>query len=111
MTDDLWTTERGLWMSGADFYADHMASDAIMVFPAPTGFLRGAAITAGMTGAPPWTDVEMEERQERVEGAVAVIAYRATGHRDGAPPYRVRCGSTYILTDRWRIAAHQQTPD
>lgn len=111
MTHEVWTIEHGLWLGRAEFYADHMAPDAIMVFPAPTGILHGDAIIAGMEGAPPWTRVEMDDRVQRIDGDVAVIAYRATGHRDDAPPYRVRCGSTYIRTDRWRIAAHQQTPD
>ena len=109
--DDIWTTERRLWLDGADAYAELMAPHCVMAF-GPMGVLQDGAIIDSLRKAPRWSDVTMQDRVlAQPNESVAVLAYAAEGRRDGAEPYRALCTSTYIrMGDTWRIAQHQQTP-
>jgi hypothetical protein len=111
--DDLLAIERALWLEGADRFRTAMAEDALMVFPAPAGILRGQAILDGLAAAPRWESVAIEAPTIARPGPdCAVLAYRATARRTGGPAYRAFCSSTYIRRDgAWRIVQHQHTPD
>jgi len=109
--DPIWTTERRLWLEGADAYADLMAPRCIMAFAA-MGVLEDAAIVESLRGAPRWAAINMTQ-QVMAEPAedVIILAYTAQARRDGAEPYSALCTSTYLRLDgQWRIAQHQQTP-
>lgn len=109
--EEIWEMERGFWLEGPDFHAAHMAAGAVMVFPAPAGILAGPAILAGLREGPRWREVAFSERTEAALGGAAVLAYRATGAREGAGPYRALCSSTYVRAEgAWRLLCHQQTP-
>lgn len=109
--DELWQIERRLWLDGADFFADHMADDALMVFPDPVGILEGEAIVEGLRHAPRWSSVDMEEQTTVERDGGVILAYRATGQRNGQEPYKAFCMSVYEpKAGGWRITAHQQTP-
>lgn len=109
-TDHLWDLERRFWLRGPEHFARALDPDGVMVFP--FGVLRGAAITASLEGAPRWASVEIGERTlAQPTGELAVLAYRASGRRDGEAPYEAWCSSTYRRDGPgWRLVQHQQTP-
>lgn len=109
-TDHLWELERGFWLKGADHYRLALDPSCVMVFP--MGAVQGEAILAAVQAAPRWALVQMAERQTgRPSNDLAVLAYRATGHREGPAPYEAWCSSTYRRDGpRWRLIQHQQTP-
>jgi hypothetical protein len=109
--DELWTIERDLWLAGVDAYETRMAPQCLMVF-GPMGVMERGAILDAVRQAPRWSEVAFDQRQSIAPADdIAVLAYRATGSRDGAEPYRALCTSSYIRSaGRWLIAHHQQTP-
>ena len=108
---ELWKMEEGFWLDGPAFYEKSMAPDARMVFPAPVGILAGPEIVEGLRQAPRWKSVDFNSDTETKLGDTVVLAYEATGRRDGDKPYVAYCASTYVLKDdKWVLLAHQQTP-
>lgn len=109
-TDLLWDLERRFWLDGPEHYRAGLDPACVMVFP--FGVLAGEAILQSLEGAPRWAAVEMTGRQAaRPTDDLAVLAYRATGRRDGAADYEAWCSSTYRRDGpRWRLVQHQQTP-
>lgn len=109
--DAVWTSERRLWLDGAEAYAELMATQCVMAF-GPMGVMRNKVIVDNLHEAPRWADVAFADQvftqpAERVQ----ILAYKAEARRDGAKPYRALCTSTYVQEDgSWRIAQHQQTP-
>lgn len=109
--EDVWEREKGFWLDGPGFYGDRMVPGAQMVFPDPVGILKGDDILAGLKGAPRWDAVEMEETTELEIGDTLVLAYRATGTREGSTPYVALCSSAYVFQEHmWKLTSHQQTP-
>lgn len=110
--EKLWEMERSFWLDGPDFYESSMASDARMVFPMPVGILAGGEIVEGLRQGPRWKSVDFDDKTATHSGETVVLAYKATGKRDGDEPYAALCGSTYVReVGEWRLLAHQQTPD
>lgn len=106
-----WKTERSFWLDGPEVCASHLAEAACMVFPAPVGIMTGSAITEALADAPRWSDVEFESENETVAKNIVVLAYKATGQREGDAPYSAFCSSTYVREgDAWKLLSHQQTP-
>lgn len=96
--------------SGADFYANVMADDGLMVFPGMV--LDKPATLAAIAQTAPWARFELGEVREIVDGGTGVIAYHAEAQRGSADPYRARMSSVYTRRDgAWRLVLHQQTPD
>jgi hypothetical protein len=112
MNEQVWRMEELFWTGGTDQFEAAMHPDCIMAFPAPIGIMAGRRITESLAGAPRWTSVSMKRRQaNRPADGVVVLAYEAEGERDGDPPYRAICTSTYARVDgAWRLVQHQQTP-
>ena len=114
MTDDeAWRMEERFWTGGADHYREALDPACVMAFPAPAGIIAGAGIARSLAGAPRWSSVAMTETEVgRPAADLLVLAYKARGLRDGAPPYEAYCTSTYHRRgdDRWRLVQHQQTP-
>ena len=109
---ELWKMERSFWLDGPGFYKSSMASDAQMVFPSPVGILAGEKIVEGLKQGPRWQSVDFEKKTETGLGDTTVLAYKATGRRDGDDPYIALCASTYVKSDgKWVLLAHQQTPE
>lgn len=109
--EEIWKLETGFWLDGPRFYDEHMISNAQMVFPAPVGILKGEEILDGLKAAPRWASVEMEEKSELLSEGTLVLAYRATGKREGEAPYVAFCSSTYVHRGEvWKLISHQQTP-
>jgi len=112
MDDELWSLERALWTGGADHFESLQSEHAIMAFPPPVGIISGSAISDSLRHAPRWTSVEMEDCVlTRPADNVAVLAYRATGRREGEKPYIAICSSVLHCSDgNWQTIQHQQTP-
>ena len=107
----LWDLEERFWTGGVDYARSRAASGAVMVFPHPVGILTGEAIFAGLEQAPRWRTVVMTDRTLRRDGALAVLAYRASAEREDDPIHEAFCASTWLQDgDDWRLMAHQQTP-
>lgn len=109
---DLWESERRFWLEGASHFRAVMAPDCLMVFPAPTGILTGAAIIDALQDAPRWQSVEMSEQAAARADAAVALAYRALARRGpDESAYLAYCSSTYVKTaEGWRLVQHQQTP-
>lgn len=106
--DDLWALERGFWLGGPEAYGDALHPACLMAFPDPAGLMAGPAIVESLKHGPRWTDVAMDDRRlARPSADVAVLAYTATGRREGAEPYQAYCMSTYVAG---RLVQHQHTP-
>lgn len=109
--DDIWSLEERFWTAGADSARSLTATGAVLVFPYPAGILQGDAIWETMGRAPRWRSVVMRDRVMTRQGDTAVLAYRASAEREGAPIYEALCASTYLRDDdTWVLMAHQQTP-
>jgi hypothetical protein len=107
----LWKMERNFWLDGPEFFEKSMASEARMVFPAPVGILAGAEIVEGLRQGPRWKSVDFDDRTASQLGDTFILAYRATGKRDGEESYMALCGSTYVRqANEWLLLSHQQTP-
>ncbi|WP_375691574.1 nuclear transport factor 2 family protein [Pseudooceanicola sp. LIPI14-2-Ac024] len=108
--DDIWTAEELLWTGGTDAFRNRLAPACLMAFPG-IGALEGEAILDSLKDAPRWQTVEMAGRHRVETDGIAVLAYTATGLRDGDAPYTALCTSTWVSTpDGWRLAQHQQAP-
>ena len=113
MTDEnAWRTEERFWIGGEDHYREALDPACIMAFPPPAGIIQGPSIAQALAGAPRWSSVTMSETHvARPAADLLVLAYKAHGKRDGAPPYEAYCTSTYRHAGgRWRLLQHQQTP-
>ena len=114
LEQELLALEEGFWTTGdrVHFFGEHMAGDAVMVFPAPVGILDEAAIIASLEEGPSWAEVRIDQVDlVHVRDSAAVLAYRADATRDGET-YSCYAASVYVLQDDgvWRLAFHQQTP-
>jgi hypothetical protein len=104
-----WATERRLWLKGTSVFGDLLDPECLMAFPG-MGVMRAADVLRSLEGAPRWKSVEMTDRAIGRPGD-SVLGYAAVGHRDGMPPYRCLCTSTYRRGDgAWKLIQHQQTP-
>lgn len=107
----LWDLEEKCWTSGADSARTVTAENAVMVLPFPPGILQGRQILEHAKQNMGWRTVEMKDRNQIRQGAVAVLAYRVSAEKSGLAIYEALCASTYLLDNgRWLRLSHQQTP-
>jgi hypothetical protein len=114
--DELMTIECAGWdaLSGgdaADFYADLMTEDAVMVL-AHGRPLDRSEVTASLRDAQPWADYRIDDARLVTTGPdSAALVYRATSSRAGAPEFTALMSSVYVrVAGRWRLALYAQTP-
>jgi hypothetical protein len=113
LEEELLALEERFWRAGGDseFYREHLAGEALMVFPAPFGVFDREAIVASVESAPPWVDVRIEDAHVIRVGGGAVLAYRADARNEAGESYSTYAGSVYVEEGgRWTLAFHQQTP-
>lgn len=108
--------ERELWAALAtdpeaarEAYDRLLADDVLMLLPG--GVIIDDRDEVIGSFDEPWDSYGLsDERVHELGPRVAVVAYRATGIRDGVS-YRALFASTWVsLGDGWRLAVHQQTP-
>lgn len=115
LQEELLVIEEGFWTASdrVHFFGEHMAGDAVMVFPEPTGILDEEAIIATLEGGAAWAEVSMEQVDlVHIRDSAAVLAYRAEARKGDSDVYSAYAASVYVLQDDgfWRLAFHQQTP-
>ncbi|HEY8548469.1 MAG TPA: nuclear transport factor 2 family protein [Vicinamibacterales bacterium] len=108
----LWDLERDFWLGGADVYRQHLADEALMVFPGMV--LDKPQTVESITASSRWTSVSFSDRRSiRLAPDVVALIYRATGSRDGAgATYDALVSSVYVRRHGgWKLALHQQSPE
>lgn len=115
ISDALFAIEEGFWLQGAEFFRDHIDSEAMLIFP-QAGEMFGVksreAIALTATSGNRWKDLSMQRRQcLMLSDGVAMIAYHANVRRADGVPYQALIGSVYVLRDKgWKLASHQHSP-
>jgi ketosteroid isomerase-like protein len=111
-TRELLDLEQQFWTGDAAFYAERLATDAVMVFADPVGTLTGPAIVESIRAAPRWRVVDITEAvQLELSPDAVLLTYRARASRGENDNYAARATSVYVRhTAGWRLAFHQQTP-
>lgn len=114
MDTDLWALERRFWLEGVAVYEAHLAPDARLVFPWPTGVLEREAVLDALRGAPRWQSVVFDARQVLAlgdDGVLLLYAARARQHAEDEA-YEALCTSAYRRVDEaWHLVLHHQTPN
>ncbi len=106
----LWDMEDHFWTSGADNAQATTATNAVMVFPYPTGILQGDQIWPHLRERTGWRSVVMAERRVMRCGEFAILTYRVSAEKPDVPIYKALCASTYLKDDdKWLRISHQQT--
>jgi hypothetical protein len=109
----VWELEESLWTGGAERYHELVSDDCVMVLPSAPFIMTGEQAVDAVSNTPQWSDVSLDDRQTvSLKDDVVVIAYHATGKRDGADDYEAYCTTTWQRKseDEWRVVQHQQTP-
>jgi hypothetical protein len=112
LTSDLWALEREFWLGGVDVYRQHLANDALMVFPGKV--LNPDQTVESISSAPRWSSVSFSaQRLLWLTHDAAALVYRAVGSRgDKNAPYAARVSSVYVKQgDEWKLKLHQQSPE
>jgi len=106
----LWDTEEQFWTCGADSAQATTATNAVMVFPHPSGILQGDQIWPHLSEMTNWRSVVMAERRVTRCGDIAILTYRVSAQKADVPIYKAFCASTYLSDeDTWLRISHQQT--
>ena len=113
--NELVALEREGWQAlsdgrGADYYAQHLADNALMAFS--FGVMDRQAAIDAMAQAPPWASFELTDpRVVALTDDSAVLVYAAKAQREGQDPYAATISSTFVRRQgQWLLAFHQQTP-
>jgi hypothetical protein len=96
---------------GAEFYAEHLTDDAVMILP--VGEMDRATALRTIEAAEPWAGYRIDEPEVRGFGpGAAAVVYGVEARRQREEePYRALMTSVYVEQGgRWRLALHQQTP-
>ena len=111
--ESLLELERQFWNADEEFYQETLSTDAVMVFPEPTGILERSAVLESLTGTDRWGRIEFdEERVIEVDDNIFQLVYRAVAERsDDGSKYTALITTTYVeASGSWRLVSHQQTP-
>jgi hypothetical protein len=98
--------------TAADFYAEVMTDDAVMVLANGMVMDRDQVVDA-LAGSPAWDSYEMSDvRVVPLGSDSAALVYRAEARRMGSDePVIAVMTSVYVADgDTWRLALYQQTP-
>ena len=110
---DLWHLEEQFWTGDSDFYEQHLATDALMVFPKPAGVMDRPATLESIQSGGRWNKVEItDKRLIKPAQDTAILVYSVNADRGNSDTaYAAQCSSTYVSTSGgWQLAVHQQTP-
>jgi hypothetical protein len=112
--DNLWVLEQKLWVEGADFYAQQLTDDCVLLMPPPAGVLGKDAAIEWIKATPRWAGVRFGGRRVlKLHDRILVLAYSATAHRrKELGTHRALVSSVYVNRNgNWNLACHQQTLD
>lgn len=107
--------EHAFWEASTDpgFYEEHVADDAVLVFPYGVGAMdKEMTIYAVTSNEGQWESHEFEDVRVMPFGEDAgLITYRATATRAGDEgEFNVQVSSAYVQRDgAWKLVFHQQT--
>ena len=105
--------EEGFWQAAGDpaRYAEHLAADAVHVFPG-WGIADREAVLEGVAGAQPWQAAALHHvRIVPLGEDAAAVVYEARATRAEQAEYTAAITSVYRREgDEWKLVVHQQTP-
>jgi hypothetical protein len=109
--DQFWPVEEALWLQGSETYGAVLHTFCLMAF-SKVGLLSADAVLEAVRGQR-WRLVAASDAVlNRINNEVIVLGYRAEALRDGSPPYRCVCTSTYVWAgEAWRLVQHQQSAE
>jgi Domain of unknown function (DUF4440) len=111
--EELLKIEEGFWHAAGDSdrYAEHLAADAVHVFPG-WGVVSRDAVLAGVAGADAWSSFAIEDPAVlMLSDNTAALVYRTHARRQDQPPYEAAITSVYRRHNAtWELVVHQQTP-
>lgn len=115
LQEELLAIEEGFWTASdrVHYFGEHLAGDAVMVFPAPTGIMDEARIIQSLGEDGRWAEVRIDEVDlVHIRDSAAVLAYRADARARDGVAYSAYAASVYACQDdgAWRLVFHQQTP-
>lgn len=108
----IWSFEESLWIGDAENYRRLIDEECVMALPAqPYVFTADAAIKA-VQDTPRWTEVRFSEQKvQRPEEGLIVIAYKADARRDDEE-YQAYCTTSMRRRghEDWLVVQHSQLP-
>lgn len=115
LTAELLEMEHRFWKGSTDpgTYREHMADDAVMVFPYGVGAMDKQMVVYTVGANPEeWASWDFAGVNVVPLGDdAAVITYRVHAERADAAPFEAFVSSAYVRRDgHWVLAFHQQTP-
>ena len=115
LEDDLFSIEKGFWLSGSGHFLEHLDMRCLLAFP-QSGEMHGVfdreQVAATATIPNRWRDLTMSNRQLLSMGDVAIISYKADVTRADGEPYAALVSSAYVRRDAgWKLAFHQHSPE
>lgn len=113
MDDDrIWQFEESLWLGDAETYRTLIDEECVMALPAAPHIFDAHAAIEAVANTPRWAEVAFsEQRVQRPEEGLIVIAYHAHASRDGAA-YDAYCTTTIRRRahEDWLVVQHSQLP-
>lgn len=111
MSDDLMKTEEKFWLEGGGFFDEHAGDETIWVLPKGHGLLDHDGAREVIDREGQWDRVEFGDTRSNDFGDVTVLAYEATGYKDGQDGesevvYRAQCTTVY---KDGKLVHHHQT--
>jgi ketosteroid isomerase-like protein len=112
--DELLALEEGFWRAAGsrDAYAEHLADDAVHLFPGWGLTTDKERVLEAVDGVDPWETFSIDDLTllELGEEAAALV-YTARARRAGQDEYVAAMTSVYRRDDEgWKLVIHQQTP-
>lgn len=104
--------EEGFWHEGADYYNEHIADEAVFVFPGMRLGKQNGVDAADQ--APRWNTLELTDMSLiNLTDDIAILTYHAEGNREGQDePYTGNITTVYRLeSGEPKMVFHQHTPD
>ena len=105
--------EKQFWTGDAEFYDQHLARDALMVFAETVGVMTREHVVNAVAASSRWGEVSLEQiRFVELDANAAILSYTARARREDGTEHTALLSSTYVQRGgRCWLAFHQQTPD
>jgi hypothetical protein len=111
---ELLTLEEEFWRAAGsrDAYAEHLAEDAVHVFPGWGATTDNERVLQAVEAVEPWESFSLDDpRLVELGAGAAALVYTAHARRAGQDEYVAAMTSVYRrVGDGWKLVIHQQTP-